>query len=324
MFDHAFPFDPTYGYDKDALLEVSLPEAPHDFAPFWRDTFDANADISPNTVVTPVDSPDDAYSLSIAEFDTLGGCRVGAWIVYPKAGDVETGFVTSHGYGGRTAPDFGLLADKAAVIYPCAPGFNLSASRDLPGEKMAHVIHGIGSRDTYLIRPCVTSIWSAATLLLALFPDTANRLFFTGGSFGGGLGALALPWDDRFIGAHLKVPTFGHHAIRNTCPCEGSGQAVAELVAEQPEAMDVLAYYDAATAASHIKIPVFGAPALFDPKVPPPGQFAVTNALPKKGRTCILQAGHFTYPDQPEEDRSLRTDLQRYFSKQKTRGFPEL
>jgi cephalosporin-C deacetylase len=169
MFDHEFPFDPTYSYDKAALLKVSLPEAPDDFAPFWRDTFNANANVSLNTVVTPVDSPNAAYNLSIAEFDTLAGYRVGAWVVYPKSGDVEIGFVTSHGFSGRTAPDFGLLADKAAAIYPSAPGFNLSASRDLPNEKMAHVVHGISSRETYLIRPCVTSIWSAATLLLELF-----------------------------------------------------------------------------------------------------------------------------------------------------------
>lgn len=80
------------------------------------------------------------------------------------------------------------------------------------------------------------------------------------------MGALALPWDDRFTRAHLKVPTFGHHAIRNVCSCEGSGQAVAAYVADHPEAMDVLAYYDAATAASHIEIPVFGAPPCLTPR----------------------------------------------------------
>jgi cephalosporin-C deacetylase len=82
--------------------------------------------------------------------------------------------------------------------------------------------------------------------------------------------------------------------------------------------MEVLAYYDAATAASHIDIPVFGAPALFDPKVPPPGQFSVTNALPSKGRTRILMAGHFTYPSQSEEDIALRSNLIDWFRSEKS------
>ena len=179
---------------------------------------------------------------------------------------------------------------------------------------MAHVIHDIKDRDSYLIRPCVTSIWSAATLLLELFPNIGSRLYFTGGSFGGGLGALALPWDERFTRAHLKVPTFGHHPIRNTCPCEGSGKSAAERASAHAEAMDVLSYYDAATAASHIRIPTFGAPALFDPKVPPPGQFAVTNALPPASKTRILQAGHFEYPDQQIEGQALRADLESFFT----------
>jgi cephalosporin-C deacetylase len=314
LFSHDFPFDPTYGYREIDLLAVGCPEAPYDFVDFWRATFDANANTDLDVRVTPAESGSEKHDLSIAEFDTLGGYRVGAWVVYPKSGDIETGFVTSHGYGGRTAPDYDLLADNAAAIFPCAPGFNLSADDSLPGEKMSHVVSGIDSRETYLIRPCVTSIWSAATLLLDLFPDVKPRLHFTGGSFGGGLGALALPWDDRFSKGHLRVPTFGNHPIRNICPCEGSGKAVADHVIQHPEATSILAYYDAAIAASHIQIPVFGAPALFDPKVPPPGQFAVTNALPRNARTRILQAGHYTYPDQQEELAALRADLLDWFS----------
>lgn len=315
VFTHDFPFDPTYGYREVDLLSVGVPESPYDFASFWQETFEANAATTLNVTVAPTESASEHHDVSIASFDTLGGIRVGAWIVYPKSGDIEAGFVTSHGYGGRTAPDYDLLAGNAAAIYPCAPGFNLSASDLLPSEKMGHVVHGIESRETYLIRPCVTSIWSAASLLLDLYPDIGKRLYFTGGSFGGGLGALALPWDDRFSKGHLRVPTFGNHPIRNICPCEGSGKAVAEYVASHPEATSVLAYYDAAIAASHIKIPVLGAPALFDPKVPPPGQFAVTNALPEISRTRILQAGHFNYPDQEAELSALREDLKQWFSK---------
>ena len=231
----------------------------------------------------------------------------------PKSGDITTGFVTGHGYGGRSEPEYALLAENAAAIFPCAPGLGLSAADHLPDSAQSHVVHGLDSRDDYLIRPCVSAIWSAATLLLDLFPDIRSRLFFTGGSFGGGLGALALPWDRRFTRGFLKVPTFGNHPLRVVCPCEGSGKAVAEYVGRDPGAMTTLAYYDAATAASRIEIPIFGAPALFDPKVPPSGQFAVTNALPQNRQIRILQAGHFSYPDQAQEDADIREALLTWF-----------
>lgn len=304
MFKHESSFDPTYGYCKSGLLHVRLPDAPDGFASFWRATFDANSNTHLDTVVTPIDSPHPDYNLSVAEFDTLGGYRVGAWVVYPKAGDVKTGFVKNHGYRGRTDPDFALFAKNAAAIFPCAPGFNLSTIDALPPERIGHVVHVIEDRTTYAIRPCVSSIWSAASLLIQLFPGTIKQLYFTGDSLGGGLGALAITWDSRFSRAFLKVPTFGHYTIRNTCPCEGSGQAIAEHVT--------------ATAAGHIDILVFGAPALFDPKVPPPGQFSVTNALPSKGRTRILIAGHFTYPDQSEVDIALRRNLIDWFRSEKS------
>ena len=314
MFAHNFPFDPTYGYTELDLLSVGLPESPLDFAAFWTETFRANASIALNTHVVQSDSAHPGFDLSIAEFDTLGGYRIGAWIAYPKSGDIESAIVISQGYGGRSAPDFSQIPQGLAAIFPCAPGFGLSAHPDLPDDKMGHVIHRIDDRDAYLIRPCVTSIWSATTLLLELFPDAIGRIYFRGASFGGGIGALALPWDDRLTKAHLKVPTFGNHPIRNVCPCEGSGKAAAEHVAANPCASSVLAYYDAATAASYIRIPVHGAPALFDPKVPPPGQFAVTNALPNTAQIRILKAGHFEYPGQQEENAALNDDLAAWFS----------
>ena len=314
MFVHEYPFDPTYGYSEIDLLGVGLPDTPHDFADFWKQTYTATSTLDLNVTVSPAESASEEYDLSIAEFDTFGGYPVGAWIVYPKSGDIDTGFVIGHGYGGHKEPEYNLLVERAAAIFPCAPSFGLSASDDLPSNAREHVVHGIENREDYLIRPCVASLWSAASLLLDLFPKAKDRLYYIGGSFGGGLGALALPWDDRFTKGCLRIPTFGNHPIRVICPCEGSGKAVAEHVAHSPGAMSVLAYYDAATAASHIRIPVFGAPAVFDPKVPPPGQFAVTNALPDSRRIRIMPAGHFTYPDQPTHDAALRSDLKEWFS----------
>ncbi len=37
MFRHDYPFDPTHGYGLRALLGVTAPPEPTDFAAFWQD-----------------------------------------------------------------------------------------------------------------------------------------------------------------------------------------------------------------------------------------------------------------------------------------------
>lgn len=310
--EDTFGFDPTYGYDRAALLAVGTPPRPADFESFWLDTAEETSRLPLRLKVTPLESPDPRVVLQRVDFDTWGGYRIGAWVVSPAEGEPVCGAVVGHGYGGREGPDFDLPIDRAAAIFPCAPGFNLSARSDLPSTSDRHVVHGISSRETSLLRPSVAMLWSAATALSALHPAVAERLIYIGGSFGGGLGALALPWDHRFTRAHLGVPTFGHHPIRLQCPGVGSGEAVRRYHAEHPEVASVLAYYDAATAASFIDIPVLVSPALADPAVPPPGQFAVANAL-RHRELFILTAGHMPYPGEAGEALALREAQRRWF-----------
>ena len=52
---------------------------------------------------------------------------------------------------------------------------------------------------------------------------------------------------------------------------------------------------------------------LFDPAVPPPGQFAVTNALNDSSEVFILKAGHHTWEGTPEEEKALRMRLEAWF-----------
>jgi len=64
----------------------------------------------------------------------------------------------------------------------------------------------------------------------------------------------------------------------------------------------------------HARVPVHVAAALFDPAVPPPGQFAVYNALGGPKELFVLTAGHFDYPAAEEENRRLREELVRFFA----------
>jgi cephalosporin-C deacetylase len=315
---HPFPFDPTYGMNLAALLQVPAPDnAPEDFAEFWRNLHQqalataVDPQLGPKTGTT-------AEGLDIFEvsFTSLGGVRIGGWIVAPPNGAIERGFVIGHGYGGREAPDPSLPAERAAGIYFVARGLpTKTLLPGVPSESAGHVLHSVESRTDYIIGGCVADLWCAATALTELFPAAARRLDYSGVSFGGGIGALALPWDDRFTSAHLVVPTFGNHPLRVTLECVGSGAAVAERYKEDPGVLDVLAYFDAATAARHLRIPVLAIPALFDPSVPPPGQFAVVNALAGEVEVQVATAGHFPeYPEFEADMQALERVTREYFA----------
>ena len=286
--------DPTYGYDKAELLEVGAPDAPPDFAEFWRETYGQTASVPLQISRREIESQHPEIRVFEIEFDSWENFRVGGWLTVPRDGQFERGVVVSHGYGGREAPSFPLPGPPAAAIFPCARGFHRSARVALPDNSARHVTHGIETRETYIIRGCVADLWASASVLLELFPHITGNLDYFGGSFGGGLGALMLPFDARFRRAHLDVPTFGNHPLRVQLSCNGSGQAVRSYYRRHPEVLEVLAYYDAATSGRLIAVPTLVAPALSDPAVPPPGQFAVANALPHNKKLWIRPCGHPT------------------------------
>ncbi|MBA2481657.1 MAG: acetylxylan esterase [Planctomycetes bacterium] len=306
-FAHGFDFDPACGCSEAELLAIAPPSAPPGFDAFWMDAFAIWARLEKKLTYVPLPSPSSRHALVRVDADAWEGIRIGAWLVAPVSGKVVRGVVVGHGYGGRSGPDLREPEPGTAIIYPCAPGFDLSARVDLPSVSDQHVLHGIATRDSYLIRACVASMWSAASVLMDRYPGITH-LSYEGGSFGGGLGALALPWDARFHSAALIVPTFGHHPWRLRCPSIGSGEAVRRYHRDHPQVMEVLAFYDAATAAARIRIPTLVAPARFDPAVAPPGQFAVANALVHR-KLLVLSAGHFAYPAQAQEEASLRAAI---------------
>jgi cephalosporin-C deacetylase len=303
-------FDPTYGYDLDGLRAVETPAGPRDFERFWRDTYEAAAAIAPAPEVREIDSPRPDVRLLEVAFTSWGGFRTGGWLTLPRERTVTCGVVVGHGYGGREAPELDLPVPRAAALFPCARGFHRSARPGLPASAAEHVLCGIGSRETYIHRGCVAELWAAASALVEIVPDAARALYYVGGSFGGGIGALMLPWDPRFRRAFLAVPSFGNHPLRVTLPCEGSGESVRRYHASHPEALGVLSYFDAATAARHIRIPVVFSCARFDPVVPPPGQFAVHNAVPGQKRLLVRRAAHVAYAGEAN-DIAMEREAQR-------------
>ena len=298
------PMDATYGYDLTALLQVPAPQQPEDFAEFWRSVHASAAAVPPAPELADYPMAARTHTLHRVDFTSLGGLRLGGWVALPQDGTVRVGVVVSHGYGGREEPDLAGIPDDAAVIFPVARGLpSVSLMPQVARPTDGHVLEGIESRDRYVLGGCAADIWCAASALIELVGQVP--LVFVGGSFGGGQGALAVPWDERFVAAALRVPSFGQYDIRLQVPCSGSGERVREHVASHPRAREVLRYFDAATGAGFLRVPTLFGCALWDPSVPPPGQFAVFNAareaIGEQARLQVLSAGHETYPSETAE-----------------------
>lgn len=302
-----WPGDATYGWSTEQLLQPHpLPPVPEGFRAFWDTAFCEATDLpytlnldeelrAPRLVAT-------THQLFQASFTSTDDVRIGCWVFLPRDEEPRTNVTFGHGYGGRTFPELDerLLAPGDAAILPVARGLpTLSLHNTIPSESNEHVVHGIADPKTYVLRGCVQDLWRASAELNHLVGSHPHS--YQGTSFGGGTGAIAL-FGGQYDRAVLNVPTFGNHPLRVTLPCVGSGAAVTQYVQAHPEALDVLAFFDAATAASYATTPTLVSAALWDPAVPPPGQFAIYHALSGPKRLLVASCGHTDYPGCADED----------------------
>jgi cephalosporin-C deacetylase len=309
---HPFTFDPTYGMSLKQLRAIKAPEAPEGFDRFWADRYSRAmaVDPQPSLGVSKSLHPD-WYVLDITYLST-GGFPIGGWLLLPRNGPVKRGLVVGHGYGGRDQPDFDLPVEETAILFPCFRGLSRSARPPISQNPAWHVLHDIDKPDRYIIGGCVDDLWLGVSALLALYPWLTGHIAYSGASFGGGIGALAIPFDERITRGHLVVPTFGNRPLWLSLPTVGSAAAVQAYRKRHPAVGDTLRLFDAATAAARIEVPMLVAPALFDPSVAPPCQFSVANALTKFNEIFILDAGHFDYADAAVQNAELRDKLGRF------------
>jgi cephalosporin-C deacetylase len=162
---------------------------------------------------------------------------------------------------------------------------------------------------------CVEDVWTGVSALLNLFPHLTGRLGYLGISFAGGIGALALAYEKRVTRAHLNVPTFGNQPLRLRLSSQGSANSLQQHYRNfKKQTLRVLRYYDAAIAAKRIKMPIHCACAKFDPCVAPPGQFAIYNALTGEKELFVLEAGHYNYLTQAQQELELIKELDVFFA----------
>lgn len=297
---HDLPYDPTCGYDLKMLSAVRPPETvPGDFTTFWEKTYQEarHQDDRLGVELRGIEVPIAGVCAHEVSFTSWEGFRTGGWLVEPTAAQPRGLMVHGHGYAGLDSPDFSWARRGFAVLFVCARGFNRSARAGWPNEARSHVVHGVEDRWRYILRGCVVELWQAASILVARYPELEDRLVYFGHSFGGGLGALMLPWDDRYKRAYLGVPTFGHHPLRLKYQRGGAGQSLRDYWLAHPDIEAVLPYYDAAIAGTYIQIPVLTEVAMFDPDVCPPGQWAVANSIQSaRSVTQVIPCAHFDTP----------------------------
>ncbi|MEM9017739.1 MAG: acetylxylan esterase, partial [Verrucomicrobiota bacterium] len=232
----------------------------------------------------------------------------------PQVGPVRRGFVVGHGYGGRDGPDLHLPFPDAALLFPCARGLGRSEDPRYSSNANWHVLHNIQDPERYIFRGCAEDLWLGFSAMLELFPELEGHLGYLGISFGGGIGALSLAWEDRVARAHFNVPSFGHQLLRLRLPSLGSAASLQAFAKRNPGVAEkTLPYFDAAIAARHIKIPVHSALALADPMVTPPGQFAIRNGLSGPSPLFVLPAGHMEYPEEGETENQLLAEIEEFF-----------
>jgi cephalosporin-C deacetylase len=309
---HPFHFDPSYGYILEQLLAIQAPAAPADFVEFWKNRYQNILSIHPYFNMGQCGSHA-GFKVFDIQYQSTDDFTIGGWLLEPEQQTVRQCIVVGHGYGGRDQPDYHFNIPETAYLFPCFRGISRSRSARVSDQPNYHVLHHIEDRDRYILGGCVEDLWLGVTLMQELYPLAADRIGFMGISFGGGIGALALPWDKRIQRAHFNVPTFGCQPLRLRLQTIGSGAAVSDYVRRHGHIPDTLSYYDAAIAAGFAMQPVHIAAALFDPMVAPPGQFAIYNAWAGPKYLFVLDAGHYEYPRQQQQNQHLLWKLQAFF-----------
>ncbi|MDD4915805.1 MAG: acetylxylan esterase [Methylococcales bacterium] len=310
-FEHNFPYDPCYGYGIEDLLGVAAPKPPDDFAAYWQARYRQTMTFEPQYTLSDCGVFNGYQTFDIGYTSTAG--MINGWLLIPADQLVCKAVVVGHGYGGREQPDYHLGLPETALLFPCFRGLSRSRSPQFPEQPNQHVLHGIDQRDDYILGGCVEDLWLAISVLALLYPQAAESIGYMGISFGAGIGALALPWDERIKRAHFNVPTFGHQALRMMLPTSGSADSVQRYFKTHHHVLETLVYYDAAIAAGFARQAAHFALALFDPVVAPPGQFAIYNNWAAEKALFILEAGHFSYRWQALQEQQLIAELQEFF-----------
>ena len=294
------------GYTKEQLLDIKGEEPVHGFAEFWSEQYERTASCKLNyTVEEEVWSPFPDIKIYRVSFISCDGFKIGMWVSRPEKSC--GGHIVMHGYSNDVRPHVSQELRLTTAV-PCVPGLGISMCKDVPWQLHHHAAYGFEDPEKYVLVSGVRNIWTSISILIDMFPDVKDSISCSGGSLGGGMGALAVPWDFRIKAAELNVPTLGGRIMLEHIRKPTDPSYVRAMKAKESESnMRTFDLCNAASSARYIKVPVLVTPALCDNMVPPPGQFAVANSIPEEFRILrIREVGHSS-PSQ--KDIEMETEL---------------
>jgi len=203
---HPYPFDPTYGFGVDKLRAIRPPQAPPGFDEFWRARYVGALGVNPRPRCRESERRHAKWRVHDILFTSTDEFPIGGWLLLPRQGIVRRGLVVGHGYGGRDQPDFDIPVEETAVLFPCFRGLSRSRRPPVSSDPAWHVLDGIHTPEGYILGGCVEDLWLAVSALIELHPEINGRIGYSGLSFGGGIGALAIAFDKRIDRGHLALP----------------------------------------------------------------------------------------------------------------------
>lgn len=303
----AVELEHTCGYTKEQLLAVKGEEPVQGFEEFWRKQYERATSCKLDyTVEGEVWSPYPDIRIYRVSFIACDGFKIGMWVSRPEKS--YGGQIITQGYGNVVKP-FVSKELPLTTAMPCVPGLGISMCKEIPWQVQHHAAYGFEDPEKYVLVAGIRNIWTCISILIDMFPDVKDNISCFGGSLGGGMGALAIPWDPRIKAAELSVPTLGGRIMLEYLRNPTDPSYVRATKAMESEAnMRTFDLCNAASAARFIRVPVLVTPALSDNNVPPPGQFAVANSIPEEYRYLRLREIGHGYPS--EADIELDKELQ--------------
>lgn len=293
-------------FTVEQLLKIKGDTPVEGFREFWMAQYAAaRAWKKEYRVEEELWSPDPTCRIYRVSFTSTDGFVIGMWIARPE-GSIG-GELVAHGYGNPAVPPVAAKSGRT-IAFPCVRGLGLSQCKEIPWRLAEHAAYGFDDPERYVITGGVRDLWIALTIMIDMFPDTAENIVCSGGSLGGAMGAMAIPWDERIHYGDLNVPTLGGR-IMLECPTtpDTPGNTRVQKALAGKEGMRIIDFCNSSAAAQFIRVPTIITPALKDNSVPPPGQFAVANSIPEQYRIMrIRELGHAAAT---EKDAAMEAEL---------------
>lgn len=282
------------------------PDPPDDFDAFWQNTLEELNDVPLDLKLEMLEGENASETTTRAYWsaNSLDGRRIGGPVTFPP--EVKgPQWVYGHGYGSvqqGCAWQDRIAAAGFIAVGVDARGYHRSRLPHDP-EVPGWAIHGIASKETYILRGAVADTIRAVQVARSLAGADPKRTVLAGGSFSGGLATLAAPWIADLVYLALRVPTFGAYDLRRHLVQRGSGAEVNTYMDslqpdEQRALRDRLRYFDAVNAATRIHdVPATVGLGVSDVVVPGETVAAIYHALATNDKELLwYPCSHAVHP----------------------------